>query len=294
MQHDYDIASADANTGLTVRAAINAALQALATNNSGAIEPTVTYPYMWWPDTANNLLKIRNAGNTGWITVGTLSAVRLGLLPATATLDDITEGVLYKRFTAAEQAKLAAISPSAEVNVNPDWNAISGDAQILNKPTTLGGYGITDAYTKTEVDNKVAAVYKYRGSVASAANLPADNLIVGDVYNVLDTGDNYAWTGTAWDDLGGVEALATAVNNGLMSKEDYSKLAGIEAGADVTDADNVGAAINGASAKSVPVAADKIALIDTENGNVLKTISIDNLSGQVGGAGDFLVTQIFS
>ena len=31
------------------------------------------------------------------------------------------------------------------VNPNPDWNASSGNAQILNKPTTLSGYGITDA-----------------------------------------------------------------------------------------------------------------------------------------------------
>jgi hypothetical protein len=30
MQHDYDITTADANTGATVRAAINAALKALA------------------------------------------------------------------------------------------------------------------------------------------------------------------------------------------------------------------------------------------------------------------------
>lgn len=54
--------------------------------------------------------------------------------------------------------------------VNADWSATDGKAQILNKPvlaavatsgsytdlqdkpTTLSGYGITDAYTKTEVD----------------------------------------------------------------------------------------------------------------------------------------------
>ena len=37
--------------------------------------------------------------------------------------------------------------------MNADWDASSGDAEILNKPTTLAGYGITDAYTKTESDN---------------------------------------------------------------------------------------------------------------------------------------------
>jgi hypothetical protein len=35
----------------------------------------------------------------------------------------------------ADSAKLAGIAAGAEVNVNADWNAVSGDAQILNKPT---------------------------------------------------------------------------------------------------------------------------------------------------------------
>jgi hypothetical protein len=45
----------------------------------------------------------------------------------------------------SDKVKLDAIAEGAEANVNADWNAISGDAQILNKPTTLSGYGITDA-----------------------------------------------------------------------------------------------------------------------------------------------------
>lgn len=88
-----------------------------------------------------------------------------------------------------------------------------------------------DKYTKQEVDNKISSVYRYKGSVANFAALPSSNRVVGDVYNCQDTGINYAWDGSGWDDIGGVEALATAANNGLMSKEDFSKLAGIEAGA---------------------------------------------------------------
>jgi len=33
--------------------------------------------------------------------------------------------------------------------------------------------------------------------------LPSSDLTVGDVYNVESTGDNYVWTGTVWDKLGG-------------------------------------------------------------------------------------------
>lgn len=134
-------------------------------------------------------------------------------------------------FTTADESKLDGIESGAEVNVNADWNASSGDAQILNKPTTISGYGITDAYTRGEIDNKVSAVYKFKGNVPTYADLPATNQVVGDVYNVNDTGINFAWNGTEWDNIGGVEPLATGDNDGLLSKEDFSKLAGIESGA---------------------------------------------------------------
>jgi hypothetical protein len=48
-------------------------------------------------------------------------------------------------FVNGDKTKLDGIAAGAEVNVNADWSAGSGDAQILNKPTTLSGYGITDA-----------------------------------------------------------------------------------------------------------------------------------------------------
>lgn len=81
--------------------------------------------------------------------------------------------------------------------------ATSGNfADLQNKPTTIAGYGITDAYTKTEIDNKVASVYKYKGSVATYAALPSTGQVVGDVYNVEENGANYAWDGTTWDKLG--------------------------------------------------------------------------------------------
>lgn len=38
-------------------------------------------------------------------------------------------------FTNILKTKLDSIADGAEVNVNADWNAVSGDAQILNKPT---------------------------------------------------------------------------------------------------------------------------------------------------------------
>jgi hypothetical protein len=76
-QHDYDIANA---SGATVRADINTALSAIATNNSGSSAPSTTFAFQWFADTATDTLKIRNAANSAYINVGTLSAANLGHL----------------------------------------------------------------------------------------------------------------------------------------------------------------------------------------------------------------------
>lgn len=61
-------------------------------------------------------------------------------------LTDVTSAGSGAIITTAERSKLAGIAAGAEVNVNADWNAVSGDEQILNKPTlaavaTSGAYG---------------------------------------------------------------------------------------------------------------------------------------------------------
>jgi hypothetical protein len=47
---------------------------------------------------------------------------------------EIGKGLSTEDYTTTEQTKLAGIAAGAEVNVNADWNATSGDAEILNKP----------------------------------------------------------------------------------------------------------------------------------------------------------------
>ena len=79
-QHDMEITTADANTGLTFRAAINAALQALVSQNTGATAPTTTYAGMFWADTTASLLKMRNKANSAWVTLGPLDTDMLGYL----------------------------------------------------------------------------------------------------------------------------------------------------------------------------------------------------------------------
>tara|TARA_R100001463_G_scaffold42930_2_gene89792 strand:+ start:871 stop:1464 length:594 start_codon:yes stop_codon:yes gene_type:complete len=75
-QHDYSIAN---GSGSSVRSDINDALGAIQSLNSGSSAPSSTVAYMLWSDTSNNLLKMRNGSNNGWIEIGPNNAANLGL-----------------------------------------------------------------------------------------------------------------------------------------------------------------------------------------------------------------------
>jgi len=64
-------------------------------------------------------------------------------------LGGLQGGVLgeYYHLTSAELTKLGGVAEGAEVNVQSDWNAVDGDALILNKPsdlTDLSGHNVTE------------------------------------------------------------------------------------------------------------------------------------------------------
>lgn len=61
-------------------------------------------------------------------------------------------------FTTILKDKLDTIANGAEVNVNADWNATGGDAEILNKPNSVAGYGIIDVYSKPEIDSMIGDI----------------------------------------------------------------------------------------------------------------------------------------
>ena len=128
-----------------------------------------------------------------------------------------------------EKANVATTYTKDETNSLLDGKA--------DKTTTIAGYGITDAYTKSEVDAKVSSVYRYRGTVSTYADLPASGQEVGDVWNIetadsthgIKAGDNVAWNGTTWDVLAGeidLTAYATKdeLSAGLEGKSDIDHL----------------------------------------------------------------------
>lgn len=51
------------------------------------------------------------------------------------------------------------------------------------------------------IPTTLGSVFKVKGSVEDFEHLPSTDNEIGDVYNVLDTGANYVWTGTVWDKL---------------------------------------------------------------------------------------------
>lgn len=81
----------------------------------------------------------------------------------------------------------------------------------VGKETPLDGYA-TETWVETNYAKKsdLSSVYKYKESVEDYDALPTDLTAneAGYVYNVESTGDNYAWTGDAWDKLGGTVDLS--------------------------------------------------------------------------------------
>jgi len=69
-QHDYVI---DNSTGANVRADINSALQAIATNNSGSSAPSATFPSQFFADTSAGIMKLRNTSDNGYVNLFTLA-----------------------------------------------------------------------------------------------------------------------------------------------------------------------------------------------------------------------------
>ena len=129
------------------------------------------------------------------------------------------------------------IQPAGEYLVASDI------ANKADKATTLSGYGITDAYTKSEVDSKLSTVYKYKGSVATYEELPSAYNEVGDVYNVETDGMNYAWDGTTWDKLGGTVDLSNYYTKSQVDTELGKKL-------DITTASSTYATITTVNGKA--------------------------------------------
>ena len=115
-QHDYTI---DDQSGLSFLTDLDSSLAAIVSKNSGATEPTTTYAYMWWADTTSGLLKIRNAADSAWVTLGTLADANLGLIPLSAVGSVVQAYDANIPTVVASQAEMEAGTETANRTMNP-------------------------------------------------------------------------------------------------------------------------------------------------------------------------------
>ena len=167
--HDYVIAN---GTGAAVRSDLNDALAAIVSNNSSATAPATTYAYQWWPDTTTGLLKIRNAANNAWVTVGTLASTNLGLaslagatftgdvILGTTTALELPDGTTGQRPTGvAGMIRYNTTLTQFEGYKNSAWGAIGGGATGGSSDDIFyeNGQTVTTNYTLTTNKNAMTA-----------------------------------------------------------------------------------------------------------------------------------------
>ncbi len=130
-----------------------------------------------------------SSGVKGWYAIVDNVGLTCETLPDCATIisivDDIAalqsdkvdkiagKGLSTEDYTTAEKSKLAGIQAGAEVNVNADWNAVSGDAQILNKPTIPSIAGLVPDTRTITINGTTQDLSANRTFSVGTFNLPA-------------------------------------------------------------------------------------------------------------------------
>lgn len=135
-----------------------------------------------------------------------------------------TTGAIYNRF-----GQIVENSDPATVSSWSEWYKLATKADIdgtttdlTKKITTVANNLATheadfsNPHKVTAEQLGLTAVYQYKGSVATYADLPTTGQKVGDVWNVetadpdhgIKAGDNVAWDGAQWDILGGNHDLS--------------------------------------------------------------------------------------
>ena len=148
-------------------------------------------------------------------------------VPADAEFTDTTYSAATQSaaglMSAADKTKLDGVETGANKTIVDSSLSTSSTNPVQNKVVKSNldlKLDINTAESTYAKKTDISGMYKYKGSVASYANLPSSGNTAGDVYNTEDYGKNYAWDGTQWDDLGGTFAISTISNaeiDGIMA-----------------------------------------------------------------------------
>lgn len=151
-QHDYDIAD---QAGATFLADLNNALAAIVGLNSGATAPATTFAYQLWADTTTGKLKIRNAADSAWIEIGSLSSTGLGLL---SKAGDTMTGALTLSgapTSALHAATKTYVDTGDAANLPKAGGTMTGALTLSGAPSS-GLHATTKTYTDTADALRVA------------------------------------------------------------------------------------------------------------------------------------------
>lgn len=144
-QHDFDITTADANTGVSFRAEINNALKALASQSSGAGNPAATYPFQIKIDTAQSpaVAYIRKADNSGWVRYGSVNASGQLIVDLAETTSGTSGGVAFHAFKPSPTHQSLASGSHNKVTFTSehfDTHNIFNTTNSRLTPTSAGRY----------------------------------------------------------------------------------------------------------------------------------------------------------
>jgi len=129
--HDYVI---DNQTASNARSDINNVLQAILTNNSSATAPSTTAANMLWYDTASNELKMRDEGDSAWITI--------------AYLDQTNDRMEVR-------SNVIQAATSAGIDVKNSSGTTIIDLQVASQATAEAGTNNTEVMTPLRVKQSI-------------------------------------------------------------------------------------------------------------------------------------------
>ena len=204
-EHDYVIAN---QNGANTRSDLNNALAAIVSNNSKASAPTTTYAYMWWADTANDILKQRNGADSAWISILTLSTGAPLATIANFTSTGIDDNATSTAITidSAEHVSLAHgigfNGDTAAANALDDYEEGTWTPVLTRNTAPTIAYTLQQAdYTKIgnmvtiSMSLLITSVTAQGGSITFVSGLPFSN-----------GGIAYSWVGSV------------GMNNGFASE----------------------------------------------------------------------------
>ncbi len=233
-QHDYIIAN---QSGAAFRADLNNGLAAIVSQNSGATQPSTTYAYQWWADTTTGLLKIRNAANNAWITVGTLADANLGLLSlagGTMTGDLTLNAQSDLRLADSDSSNWVALQAPATVTSNVTWTLPATDGATGQAITTDGSGTLAWSAAVAPPGSIIwhsastapTGYVKANGANLSRSTYAALFAVIGTVYGVGDGSTTFTVPDLrgefprGWDDGRGIDsgrAIGTAQAQAFLS-----------------------------------------------------------------------------